>query len=118
MRQQRNEGLRRKFAEKANTVGPWIERQMDAVAAIGMGIQGSLEDQLHKLKQFEQAAAQYKPHIDELEQVHKEVQEALIFENRYTSYTMEVRLHQRELIFHRVLLGMVNGRLNDDKMQL
>ena len=27
-------------------VGPWIERQMDAVAAIGMGMQGSLEEQL------------------------------------------------------------------------
>lgn len=34
-----NEMLRRQFAEKANQVGPWIERQMDAVAAIGMGLQ-------------------------------------------------------------------------------
>uniref|UniRef100_A0A6G4ZWP7 F-actin cross-linking protein n=1 Tax=Rhipicephalus microplus TaxID=6941 RepID=A0A6G4ZWP7_RHIMP len=41
MRQQSNERLRRKFAEKANVVGPWIERQMDAVAALGMGMQGS-----------------------------------------------------------------------------
>lgn len=31
--------LRRQFAEKANQVGPWIERQMDAVTAIGMGLQ-------------------------------------------------------------------------------
>ncbi len=29
-------------------VGPWIERQMDAVAAIGMGMQGSLEEQLSR----------------------------------------------------------------------
>jgi actinin alpha len=31
--------VRRQFAEKANQVGPWIERQMDAVTAIGMGLQ-------------------------------------------------------------------------------
>jgi len=117
MRQQRNEGLRRKFAEKANTVGPWIERQMDAVAAIGMGIQGSLEDQLHKLKQFEQAAAQYRPHIDELEQVHKEVQEALIFENRYTSYTMEtLRVGWEQLLtsIHRNINEVENQILTRD----
>ena len=35
-KQENNEALRRSFAEKANQVGPWIERQMDAVAAIGM----------------------------------------------------------------------------------
>lgn len=34
-KQQNNENLRRTFAEKANGVGPWIEKQMDAVAAIG-----------------------------------------------------------------------------------
>lgn len=38
-KQQNNESLRRQFAEKANAVGPWIERQMDAVTAIGMGLQ-------------------------------------------------------------------------------
>lgn len=38
-KQQNNEMLRRQFAEKANAVGPWIERQMDAVTAIGMGLQ-------------------------------------------------------------------------------
>merc|ERR1712212_748444 len=41
-KQENNEALRRQFAEKSNQVGPWIERQMDAVAAIGMGMQGSL----------------------------------------------------------------------------
>ena len=38
-KQQNNEALRRQFADKANQVGPWIERQMDAVSAIGMGMQ-------------------------------------------------------------------------------
>merc|ERR1712060_282400 len=32
-KQENNEALRRQFAEKSNQVGPWIERQMDAVAA-------------------------------------------------------------------------------------
>ena len=40
-KQQNNEALRRQFADKANQVGPWIERQMDAVAAIGLGMQVS-----------------------------------------------------------------------------
>ena len=38
-KQQNNEALRRQFADKANQVGPWIERQMDAVSALGMGMQ-------------------------------------------------------------------------------
>ena len=90
LRQRRNEDLRRKFAEKANGVGPWIERNIDSVAAIGMGMQGTLEDQLQKLRQYEEAVSMYKMHMDELEKVHQEVQENMIFENRYTQYTMEV----------------------------
>jgi len=74
--------LRRQFAEKANNVGPWIERQMDAVTAIGMGIQGSLEDQLLRLREYEQAVFAYKPNIEELEKIHQAVQESMIFENR------------------------------------
>ncbi|XP_027202553.2 alpha actinin isoform X3 [Dermatophagoides pteronyssinus] len=89
IRQQRNEGLRRKFAEKANGVGPWIERHIDAVAAIGMGMQGSLEEQLMKLRQYEEAVNMYKVHMEEMEKIHQEVQENMIFENRYTQYTME-----------------------------
>ena len=41
-KQQNNEALRRQFADKANQVGPWIERQMDAVSALGMGMQVSV----------------------------------------------------------------------------
>ena len=38
-KQQNNELMRRQFAEKANSVGPWIERQMDSVVSIAMGMQ-------------------------------------------------------------------------------
>ncbi|GLH16161.1 Alpha-actinin, sarcomeric [Gryllus bimaculatus] len=70
-RRRDNEMVRRQFAEKANGVGPWIERQMDAVTAIGMGLQGSLEDQLLRLREYEQAVYAYKPHIEELEKIHQ-----------------------------------------------
>lgn len=66
-KQQEHERLRRQFAAKANQLGPWIEKQLDAVASIGVQMRGSLEDQLQKLRQYEQAVAQERPLMDELE---------------------------------------------------
>ena len=43
VRQQNNERMRRQFAEKANMVGQWVERHLDAVASISVQ-KGSLED--------------------------------------------------------------------------
>uniref|UniRef100_A0A1A9VRN6 Alpha-actinin, sarcomeric n=1 Tax=Glossina austeni TaxID=7395 RepID=A0A1A9VRN6_GLOAU len=112
-KQQNNEMLRRQFAEKANVVGPWIERQMDAVTAIGMGLQGSLEDQLHRLKEYEQAVYAYKPNIEELEKIHQAVQESMIFENRYTNYTMEtLRVGWEQL------LTSINRNINEVENQI
>ncbi|KAG4069745.1 hypothetical protein HA402_003186 [Bradysia odoriphaga] len=112
-KQQNNEMLRRQFAEKANSVGPWIERQMDSVTAIGMGLQGSLEDQLHRLKEYEQAVYAYKPHIEELEKIHQAVQESMIFENRYTQYTMEtLRVGWEQL------LTSINRNINEVENQI
>lgn len=112
-KQQNNEMLRRQFAEKANAVGPWIERQMDAVTAIGMGLQGSLEDQLHRLREYEQAVYAYKPHIEELEKIHQAVQESMIFENRYTNYTMEtLRVGWEQL------LTSINRNINEVENQI
>jgi Ca2+-binding EF-hand superfamily protein len=88
MRQNNNERLRRQFAAKANVVGQWIENQLDAVASIGM-TRSTLEDQLKKLQAFDKAVTSYRPHIAELEGFNQEVQESMIFENRYTQYTME-----------------------------
>lgn len=112
-KQQNNEMLRRQFAEKANQVGPWIERQMDAITAIGMGLQGSLEDQLHRLKEYEQAVYAYKPHIEELEKIHQAIQEGMIFENRYTHYTMEtLRVGWEQL------LTSINRNINEVENQI
>jgi actinin alpha len=88
IRQQNNERLRRQFAQKANVVGQWIERHLDAVASVGVQ-KGSLEDHLNKLKGLEKEVMGYKNNIDELERYNEEVQEAMIFENRHTVYTME-----------------------------
>lgn len=89
MRQQNNERLRRQFATKANVVGQWVENQLDAVASIGISRASTLEEQLKKLQQFDRAVIAYKANIEELESYNQEVQESMIFENRYTQYTME-----------------------------
>lgn len=47
-----------------------------------MILQGSLEDQLRRLKEYEAGVYAYKPHIEELERIHQAVQEGMIFENR------------------------------------
>lgn len=88
LRQQNNERLRRQFAQKANVVGQWVERHLDMVASVGVQ-KGSLEDHLNKLKGIEKEVMAFKPNIDELERYNEEVQEAMIFENRHTQYTME-----------------------------
>ena len=36
IRQQNNERLRRLFAQKANQVGPWVERHLEDVAQVGV----------------------------------------------------------------------------------
>ena len=36
IRQQNNERLRRTFAQKANTVGQWVERNLERVAQVGI----------------------------------------------------------------------------------
>ncbi|XP_076031568.1 alpha actinin isoform X1 [Oratosquilla oratoria] len=113
-KQQNNESLRRQFAEKANGVGPWIEKQMDAVAAIGMGMHGSvLEDQLSRLKDYESAVISNKAIMDEMEKIHQAVQEAMIFENRYTQFTMEtLRVGWEQL------LTSINRTINEVENQI
>jgi len=112
-KQQNNEMLRRQFAEKANSVGPWIERQMDAVASIAMGMQGSLEDQLVRLKEYEQNVYAYKTHMDELEKLNQGIQESMVFENRYTQFTMEtLRVGWEQL------LTSINRNINEVENQI
>ncbi|XP_035242475.1 alpha-actinin-4 isoform X2 [Anguilla rostrata] len=88
-RQQSNDHLRRQFANQANIVGPWIQNKMEEIGRISIEMNGTLEDQLTNLRQYEQSIIEYKPNIDQLEGDHQLIQEALIFDNKYTTYTME-----------------------------
>ncbi|KAA0702422.1 Alpha-actinin-4 [Triplophysa tibetana] len=88
-RQQSNDHLRRQFANQANMIGPWIQTKMEEIGRISIEMNGTLEDQLTHLRQYEQSIIEYKPKIDQLEGDHQLIQEALIFDNKYTSYTME-----------------------------
>ncbi len=45
---------------------------------------------MNKLKGIDKEVMSFKPNMDELERYNQEVQEAMIFENRHTQYTMEV----------------------------
>lgn len=58
---------------------------------MSVDIAGSLEDQMNSLKQYEQNIINYKSNIDKLEGDHQLSQESLIFDNKHTNYTMEVR---------------------------
>ncbi|KAM3717057.1 Alpha-actinin, sarcomeric [Dirofilaria immitis] len=88
-RQQNNERLRQLFAEKANTVGPWLERQLEHVLSIGLGGRGSLENAVSQLKTIQQQTFNYKPKLEELERINQEMQENYVFENRTARYSME-----------------------------
>uniref|UniRef100_A0A9J7Y8I8 Actinin, alpha 4 n=1 Tax=Cyprinus carpio carpio TaxID=630221 RepID=A0A9J7Y8I8_CYPCA len=88
-RQQSNDHLRRQFANQANMIGPWIQNKMAEIGRISIEMNGTLEDQLTHLRQYEQSIIEYKPNIDQLEGDHQLIQEALIFDNKYTAYTME-----------------------------
>ena len=61
------------------------------IGRISIEMNGTLEDQLSHLKQYERSIVDYKPNLDLLEQQHQLIQEALIFDNKHTNYTMEVR---------------------------
>lgn len=60
------------------------------IGRISIEMNGTLEDQLSHLKQYERSIVEYKPSLDLLEQQHQLIQEALIFDNKHTNYTMEV----------------------------
>uniref|UniRef100_A0A4W3IPS8 Actinin alpha 2 n=2 Tax=Callorhinchus milii TaxID=7868 RepID=A0A4W3IPS8_CALMI len=89
VRQHSNEHLRRQFANQANIIGPWIQRKMEEIASSSIDMSGPLEDQMNKLKNYEEIIINYKSNVDKLEGDNQLIQEALIFDNKHTNYTME-----------------------------
>uniref|UniRef100_A0A0M3K7Q0 EF-hand domain-containing protein n=1 Tax=Anisakis simplex TaxID=6269 RepID=A0A0M3K7Q0_ANISI len=105
--------LRQVFAEKANTVGPWLERQLESVLSIGMGGRGSLENAITQLKNIQQQTYSYKPNLDELEKINQEMQENFVFENRAARYSMEsLRVGWESL------LTQINRTINECENQI
>lgn len=90
LKQQTNERLRLQFAQMANQVGAWIQSKHSLVTELTMNSRGTLEDQLGDLKRLSDEIANYRPHINELETINASVQEAMIFENPHTRFSMEV----------------------------
>ncbi|XP_077336383.1 LOW QUALITY PROTEIN: alpha-actinin-4 [Lithobates pipiens] len=88
-KQQSNERLRLEFASLANVEGPWIQSKMEEIGRIAIEMHGTLEDQMSHLKQYEQSVNKPQLNIDRLEQQHQLIQEALIFDNKHTNYTLE-----------------------------
>ncbi|KAG7277083.1 hypothetical protein CRUP_031296 [Coryphaenoides rupestris] len=98
-RQQNNERLRRQFANQANVIGPWIQTKMEEIGRISIEMHGTLEDQLTHLRQYEKNIVNYKTKIEQLEGDHQLIQEALIFDNKHTNYTMEhIRVGWEQLL--------------------
>merc|ERR1719341_2793213 len=78
-----------------------------------MGMQGSLEEQLSRLREYEEAVYQFKPHLEELERINQQIQESFVFENRYTQYTMEtLRVGWEQL------LTSINRTINEVENQI
>ncbi|KAF3847163.1 hypothetical protein F7725_020191 [Dissostichus mawsoni] len=93
-KQNNNDSLRAKFATQANTVGAYIQAKMEVmriseIGRISIEMNGTLEDQLTNLRDYQTSIMSYMPEINTLEGSHQLIQEALIFDNQYTSYTME-----------------------------
>ncbi|XP_066473257.1 alpha-actinin-2 [Tiliqua scincoides] len=112
-RQHANERLRRQFAAQANVIGPWIQTKMEEVARTSVEITGPLEDQMNQLKQYEHNIINYKLNIDKLEGDHQLIQEALVFDNKHTNYTME---HIR--VGWELLLTTIARTLNEVENQI
>ncbi|XP_074663071.1 alpha-actinin-like isoform X2 [Tubulanus polymorphus] len=98
LRQENNERLRKQFARTANAVGEWLKCINEQVMAAGMQ-KGPLEGELKELNACQVKANALKPNMDELERYNQEIQEAMIFENRHTPYTMEtLRVRWEQLL--------------------
>eukprot|EP01136_Pigoraptor_vietnamica_P010150 Opistho-1_new@47430 len=85
-RQQANEALRVRFAQAANEFGAWMGGQK---AIVAKGFTGKSEEQLAALSNQEQTILARGGDFDAIDNLSHEVEEALIFENRHSNYSME-----------------------------
>ena len=105
--------FRLKFAQQANAIGPWIQQKTEEIVGVALEMDGTLEQQISKLKSYQvfsfifshnsfskkvnrniyvllkTAVEGYRPKVEELAVHHQEIQEALVFDNPHTNYSME-----------------------------
>ena len=68
---------------------------------------------MSRLREYEEAIYQFKPHLEELERINQQIQESFVFENRYTQYTMEtLRVGWEQLV------TSVNRTINEVENQI
>lgn len=76
------------------------------IGRISIEMNGTLEDQLTSLKEYQKSIVSYTPEINTLEGYHQLIQEALVFDNKYTPYTMEVCAQTPS---HRIVAPVTNA---------
>nr|WAW84868.1 alpha-actinin [Halisarca dujardinii] len=84
-----NEALRVQFAEKANSIGSYIEAKNTEITEVSIGGQ-ALEETVQQLQAINAELVAYQPNIDEVSDIHQNVQKAMVFENPHSNYTMEM----------------------------
>lgn len=112
-RQQNNERLRVQYAQMANQVGEWVTQRGKRLVDTGMNATGTLENQLQELKSLNEEIHAFKGHFMELDKINTSVQEAMIFENPHTPYSMEVL----RIRFEQLLTGITRN-INEVENQI
>lgn len=87
-RQKEIDVLRTNFASKAAKFHDWVEKQKKQIHRTAVEASGTLNDQRDRLKEIEVLLQQHRSLLDELEQCNQELEDAYVFDNSATSYTM------------------------------
>jgi len=84
-RQEDREALRVRFADAANKLGSVLEETKHAVS---QSLEGTLEDQLASMQGKSEDVNSLKPQLDSVNVIDRELQEAMIYENKHASHSM------------------------------
>jgi len=90
--QSSKEELRKAWAAVANEVNTWwAEKSADLKTVSDVEADGSLEDRIAKADAYiAEIAAYHESKYPELEELNKQIEDAVILENDYTHFTMEI----------------------------
>lgn len=88
-KQQTNEQLRLAFAEKANSLASYINQRGTELAELSVQAVGTMEEQLQVLSSFQTETQEHLPDLEAAEEIQKQIQAALIFDNKHASTSME-----------------------------